>query len=171
MVWTNSPASDQTPSWRSSRLPSNSWRSFNRWPPRSQNLGYCCLVFPCSSTWRVWIFLLFGFVFAYTRFLLAACLFETQTTALRPVFDAWSTFQSLPGELPTLTTGANLEVPTMLGAHRIRLAFRTCLPLPFCPPWSRPLTRCSQPNKLYLQRSGRFWRRFPTNFCYQHRIG
>ena len=64
VVWTYSPASDQTPSWRSSRLPSNSWRSFNRWPPRSQNLGYCCLVFPCSSTWRVWIFLLFAFVFA-----------------------------------------------------------------------------------------------------------
>lgn len=54
-------------------------------------------------------FLLSSLPLAYTRFLLTACLFETQTTALRPVFDAGSTFQSLPGELPTLTTGANLS--------------------------------------------------------------
>ena len=36
-----------------SEQPSKSWRNFNRWPPRNQNLGYCSLVFPCSLTWRV----------------------------------------------------------------------------------------------------------------------
>ena len=39
---------------------------------------------------------------AYMLFLLASCLYVTQTTALQPVF---------PEELPTLTIGANLKVP------------------------------------------------------------
>ena len=38
---------------------------------------------------------------AYMLFLLASCLYVTQTTALQPVF---------PEELPTLTIGANLKV-------------------------------------------------------------
>ena len=36
-----------------SEQPCKSWRNYNRWPPRNQNLGYCSLVFPCSLTWRV----------------------------------------------------------------------------------------------------------------------
>ena len=39
---------------------------------------------------------------AYMLFLLASCLYVTQTTALQPIF---------PGELPTLTMGANPKVP------------------------------------------------------------
>ena len=39
---------------------------------------------------------------AYMLFLLASCLYVTQTTALQPVF---------PGELPTLTMGLNPKVP------------------------------------------------------------
>ena len=39
---------------------------------------------------------------AYMLFLLTSCLYVTQTTALQPVF---------PGELPTLTLGANPKVP------------------------------------------------------------
>ena len=111
VVWTYSPASDQTPSWRSSRLPSNSWRSFNRWPPRSQNLGYCCLVFPCSSTWRVWIFLLFAFVFAISLHKVFTCSMSLRNTnnSFASGFWRWIHVSSLPGELPTLTTGANLS--------------------------------------------------------------
>ena len=62
---------------------------------------------------------------------LAACLYESQITALWPVFDAGSTL--LPGELPTLTTDTNPEVPPSsdVGSYRIRLVFQTCLPLPF----------------------------------------
>ena len=39
---------------------------------------------------------------AYMLLLLASCLYVTQTTALEPVF---------PGEVPTLTMGANPKVP------------------------------------------------------------
>ena len=39
---------------------------------------------------------------AYMLFLLASCLYVTQTTALEPVF---------PGEVPTLTMGGNPKVP------------------------------------------------------------
>ena len=39
---------------------------------------------------------------AYILFLLTSCLYVTQITALQPVF---------PGELPTLTMGANPKVP------------------------------------------------------------
>ena len=39
---------------------------------------------------------------AYMLFLLASCLYVTQTTALQPIF---------PGERPTLTMGANPKVP------------------------------------------------------------
>ena len=64
---------------------------------------------------------------AYISFLLTSCLYVTQTTALQPVF---------PGELPTLTMGANpvkflLLLRTMLGAHCIGLVFQTCLSLAF----------------------------------------
>ena len=39
---------------------------------------------------------------AYMSFLLASCFYVIQTTALQPVF---------PGDLPTLTTGANQKAP------------------------------------------------------------
>ena len=39
-----------------SEQPSKSWRNFNRWPPRNQNLGYCSLVFPL--VWRDAFFLI-----------------------------------------------------------------------------------------------------------------
>ena len=67
----------------------------------------------------------------YTPFLLAACLYVTQTRALRPVFAAGFTTAHFDNGCHPRSSSFFSE--RCLGAHRIWLAFRTCRPLPFWP--------------------------------------
>ena len=75
-------------------------------------LALCCIVALLADYSRsvfafLWIivdscWLPSSLLSAYILFLLTSCLYVTQITALQPVF---------PGDLPTLTTGANQKVP------------------------------------------------------------
>ena len=87
----------------------------------------------------------------YTPFLLAACLYITQTTALRSVFCRWihdcPLWQWVPSQKFLLL------LRTMFGSPSHLTSVLDVPPFAFlaAPSWSRQLNQRSQPNKLHLQ--------------------
>ena len=93
-------------------------------------------------------FLLFAFSLAYMLFLLAPCLYVTQTTALQPVLTLDPCFKVFPGGNSEVLPSSANDVGSP--SHQTSI-LDVQYPAFFRPPWLWPLNRCSQPNELNLQ--------------------
>ena len=89
--------------------PSKSWSNFRRWPPRSQNLGCCSVVFPRSLTWKSWrgwtIFWVFYLFFSFCQAQLSKNMEKYCFWRILQEFEFFCLFLRRPDEQWTYATG------------------------------------------------------------------